>query len=62
MAIKQKRPDLPIGVRFEVGLKRWLVEYAAEHDLTVSQVVRRAVSDYRVKVSLPDALRTAGGA
>lgn len=61
MATQRKHPDKPTGIRFDSGLRRWLVEYAAEHDLTVSQVVRRAVSDYRVKVSLPDALRTAGG-
>jgi len=51
MSTKRKYPDLPTGIRLDPDMKRWLVQYAAGHDLTVSQVVRRAVQDYRAKIA-----------
>jgi predicted transcriptional regulator len=64
MATKQKRPVPPTAVRFDSDVRRWLVEYAAEHDQTVSQVVRAAVREYRLRAAFgwaPDAARKAGG-
>lgn len=64
MATKQKRPEPPTGVRFEAEMRGWLTAYARQMDLTVSQVVRRAVAEYRRHSVLnvtPDVVRKAGG-
>lgn len=57
--MKTKRKDPATGVRFDLNTRRWLVEHANAQDLTVSQVVRKAVAEYRVRLG-EDAARKGG--
>lgn len=38
-----------IGIRLEESEKQAIVEYANAHDLSISQVVRRAIKEFLIK-------------
>lgn len=38
-----------IGIRLEESEKQEIIEYANAHDLTISQVVRRAIKEFLIK-------------
>ena len=48
-----------IGIRLEESEKQAIVEYANAHDLSISQVVRRAIKEFLIK-ALPALSVTSG--